>query len=261
MVNRQLKVSVEENRLRLEPRVVNFAQLEMTEDTTRTIKQGDEHMRNLDTAQRILLQNFNTSTEPVFFQEPRFFGGLRHSQKEERRLKNHTVEGLRLREPMKMSIVYYKSIYCRKIFITYVHYFCLLSFPKGNPKDKIDNNESGVYEISFKDWDQNIYRELTKLIKETSQTTRNGARPKFLPILKRPPEEDRELEGSRKGELRPGGNEAVVECGRFCAAAVLEHRFNRVKLALCFGKYIYVNIFHLFFQTRILFGCIASLPP
>ncbi|KAJ8950022.1 hypothetical protein NQ318_002434 [Aromia moschata] len=38
---------------------------------------------DLDTAQRILLQNFNTPTETVFFQEPRFFSGLRHSQKEE----------------------------------------------------------------------------------------------------------------------------------------------------------------------------------
>ncbi|KAJ8959023.1 hypothetical protein NQ318_022277, partial [Aromia moschata] len=38
---------------------------------------------DLDIAQQILLQNFNTPTETVFFQEPRFFGGLRHSQKEE----------------------------------------------------------------------------------------------------------------------------------------------------------------------------------
>ncbi|KAJ8949000.1 hypothetical protein NQ318_023024, partial [Aromia moschata] len=62
---------------------------------------------DLDTAQRILLQNFITLTETVFFQEPRFFGGLRHSQKEESRLKiNHAAEGLNLQEPMKMSIEY-----------------------------------------------------------------------------------------------------------------------------------------------------------
>ncbi|KAJ8936283.1 hypothetical protein NQ318_004738 [Aromia moschata] len=50
---------------------------------------------DLDTAQRILLQNFNTPTETVFFQEPRFFSGwLRHSQKEKNRLQmNHAAEG------------------------------------------------------------------------------------------------------------------------------------------------------------------------
>ncbi|KAJ8955032.1 hypothetical protein NQ318_000464 [Aromia moschata] len=62
---------------------------------------------DLDTAQRILLQNFNTPTETVFFQEPRFFGGLRYSQKEESRLMmNHAAEGHHLQEPMKMSIEY-----------------------------------------------------------------------------------------------------------------------------------------------------------
>ncbi|KAJ8960817.1 hypothetical protein NQ318_020113 [Aromia moschata] len=40
----------------------------------------------LDTAQRILLQNINTPTETVFFQEPGFFGSLRQTQKEESRL-------------------------------------------------------------------------------------------------------------------------------------------------------------------------------
>ncbi|KAJ8953247.1 hypothetical protein NQ318_015828, partial [Aromia moschata] len=61
---------------------------------------------DLDTAQRILLQNFNTPVETVFFQEPRFFGDLRHSQKEvESRLKmNHAAEDFHLQEPMKMSI-------------------------------------------------------------------------------------------------------------------------------------------------------------
>ncbi|KAJ8957109.1 hypothetical protein NQ318_007324 [Aromia moschata] len=43
----------------------------------------------------------------VFFQELRFFGGLRHSQKEECRLKmNHAAEGVHLQEPIKMSIEY-----------------------------------------------------------------------------------------------------------------------------------------------------------
>ncbi|KAJ8948629.1 hypothetical protein NQ318_022695 [Aromia moschata] len=64
---------------------------------------------DLDTAQRILLQNFNTPTETVFFQNPRFFGGLRHSQKEE----NHAAECLHLQEPMKMSIEY--GILCVQI--------------------------------------------------------------------------------------------------------------------------------------------------
>ncbi|KAJ8961465.1 hypothetical protein NQ318_014713 [Aromia moschata] len=62
---------------------------------------------DLNAAQRILLQNFNTLTETVFFQEPRFFGGLRHSQKEESRLKMcHAAEGFHFKEPMKMSIEY-----------------------------------------------------------------------------------------------------------------------------------------------------------
>ncbi|KAJ8946219.1 hypothetical protein NQ318_013030 [Aromia moschata] len=44
---------------------------------------------DLDTAQQILLQNFNTPTETVIFQDPRVF---RHSQKEETRLKmNHAA--------------------------------------------------------------------------------------------------------------------------------------------------------------------------
>ncbi|KAJ8944847.1 hypothetical protein NQ318_012994 [Aromia moschata] len=43
---------------------------------------------DLDTAQRILLQNFNMLTETVFFQETSFFGDLRHSQKEENRFKS-----------------------------------------------------------------------------------------------------------------------------------------------------------------------------
>ncbi|KAJ8933508.1 hypothetical protein NQ318_002561 [Aromia moschata] len=60
---------------------------------------------DLDTAQRILLQNFNTPTETVFFQEFSFFGGLRHSQKEESQL-NHAAEDLHLQESMKMSIEY-----------------------------------------------------------------------------------------------------------------------------------------------------------
>ncbi|KAJ8939237.1 hypothetical protein NQ318_015195, partial [Aromia moschata] len=62
---------------------------------------------DLNTAQRILLQNFNAPTETVFFQEPRFFDGLRHYQKEESRLKiNHAAEGLYHHESMKMSIEY-----------------------------------------------------------------------------------------------------------------------------------------------------------
>ncbi|KAJ8946694.1 hypothetical protein NQ318_006951 [Aromia moschata] len=62
---------------------------------------------DLDTAKQILLQNFNQPTETVFFQEPMFFGGLRHSQKEESRFKlNHAEKGHPLQEPMKMSIEY-----------------------------------------------------------------------------------------------------------------------------------------------------------
>ncbi|KAJ8959351.1 hypothetical protein NQ318_022037 [Aromia moschata] len=54
---------------------------------------------DLDTAQRILLQNFSTPMETVFFQEPRYFGGLRLFQKEESRLEmNHAAEGLHLQE-------------------------------------------------------------------------------------------------------------------------------------------------------------------
>ncbi|KAJ8951975.1 hypothetical protein NQ318_010719, partial [Aromia moschata] len=49
----------------------------------RTWKSG--FASDLDTAQRIRLQSFNTPTETVFFQEPRFFGGLRHSKTEERK--------------------------------------------------------------------------------------------------------------------------------------------------------------------------------
>ncbi|KAJ8944450.1 hypothetical protein NQ318_002147 [Aromia moschata] len=53
---------------------------------------------DLNTVQWILLQNFNTPTETMFFQEPRF-------SKEESRLKmNHAAEDLHLQEPMKMSI-------------------------------------------------------------------------------------------------------------------------------------------------------------
>ncbi|KAJ8958485.1 hypothetical protein NQ318_002278 [Aromia moschata] len=45
------------------------------------------------TAQRILLQNFNTPMETLLFQEPWFFGGLRHSQREEGRLKIKPCSG------------------------------------------------------------------------------------------------------------------------------------------------------------------------
>ncbi|KAJ8934140.1 hypothetical protein NQ318_010361 [Aromia moschata] len=63
---------------------------------------------DLDTAQRILLQNFNTPTETVFSQEPR------HSQKEESRLKlNNAAEGLHIQEPMQMLIEY--GIFCVQI--------------------------------------------------------------------------------------------------------------------------------------------------
>ncbi|KAJ8943422.1 hypothetical protein NQ318_020673 [Aromia moschata] len=70
---------------------------------------------DLDTMPQILLHiYFNTLTETVFFQEPRFFDCLRHSQKEESRLKiNHASEGLHLQEPMKMSIEY--GILCDQI--------------------------------------------------------------------------------------------------------------------------------------------------
>ncbi|KAJ8954852.1 hypothetical protein NQ318_023416 [Aromia moschata] len=54
---------------------------------------------DLDTAQRMLLQNFNKPTETVVFQEPRFFGGLNHSQKDKSRLKiNYAAEELHLRK-------------------------------------------------------------------------------------------------------------------------------------------------------------------
>ncbi|KAJ8940215.1 hypothetical protein NQ318_010715 [Aromia moschata] len=63
---------------------------------------------------RYFLQNFNRSTETVFFREPRFFGSLSHSQKEESRLQmNHAVEDLHLQEPMKMPIEY--GIFCVQI--------------------------------------------------------------------------------------------------------------------------------------------------
>lgn len=58
---------------------------------------------DLGTVQRKLLQNFSRPTETVFCEGPRFFGGLRHFQKEESRLKmNHEAEGLHLQEPMKI---------------------------------------------------------------------------------------------------------------------------------------------------------------
>ena len=59
---------------------------------------------DLGTVQRELLLNFSRPTEIVFCQEPWFFGGLRHFQKEENRSKmNHDMEGLHLQEPMKIS--------------------------------------------------------------------------------------------------------------------------------------------------------------
>ncbi|KAJ8943104.1 hypothetical protein NQ318_009179 [Aromia moschata] len=59
---------------------------------------------DLDIAQRILLQNFNTPTDSVFSID----------QKEESRLKiNHAAEDLHLQEPMNMSIEY--GILCVQI--------------------------------------------------------------------------------------------------------------------------------------------------
>ena len=50
------------------------------------------------------LAKLQQAKEIVFCQEPRFFGGLRHFQKKESRLKmNHEAEGLHFQEPMKMS--------------------------------------------------------------------------------------------------------------------------------------------------------------
>lgn len=49
---------------------------------------------DLGTVQRKLFLNFSRPTEIVFCHGPRFFGGLRHFQKEESRLKmNHEAEG------------------------------------------------------------------------------------------------------------------------------------------------------------------------
>ncbi|GFT32621.1 hypothetical protein TNCV_3145691 [Trichonephila clavipes] len=60
---------------------------------------------DLDTTQRKHLQNFSKPTETVFCQGPRFFGGLRHFQKEESQLKmNLTAEGHQFQKPLKMSL-------------------------------------------------------------------------------------------------------------------------------------------------------------
>ncbi|GFV72000.1 HTH_48 domain-containing protein [Trichonephila clavipes] len=53
------------------------------------------------------LQNFSRPTETVLCQEPRFFGGLRHFQKEENQLKmNLASEGPQFQKSLKMSLVW-----------------------------------------------------------------------------------------------------------------------------------------------------------
>ncbi|GFW08910.1 putative transposase [Trichonephila clavipes] len=60
---------------------------------------------DLDTTQRKHLQNFSKLTETVFCQGTRFFGGLRHFQKEESQLKmNLAAKGSQFQKPLKMSL-------------------------------------------------------------------------------------------------------------------------------------------------------------
>ncbi|GFU56385.1 putative transposase [Trichonephila clavipes] len=61
--------------------------------------------RDLYTTQRKHLQNFSNPTETVFCQGPRFFGSLRHFQKEESQSKmNLAAESPQFQKPLKMSL-------------------------------------------------------------------------------------------------------------------------------------------------------------